>query len=168
VDRSTPIIDSSGDEEMEMETDADGQIKMASKENDEMEEMFAKDSKFFNKLMNCENNNLTDDEYVKMKIRQNKCFFNVDRGHTDAKKANLGDIKSTKIESPYILSYPLFDQKESKKQMMKGNVKAMIPLMREKFTLLYEEIGSVTKEKYKKIGSSTLREKRIFGIMTAH
>lgn len=51
---------------------------------------------------------------------------------------------------------------------MKGNVKAMIPLMREKFTLLYEEIGSVTKEKYKKIGSSTLREKRIFGIMTAH
>jgi hypothetical protein len=52
--------------------------------------------------------------------------------------------------------------------MMKGNVKAMIPLMREKFTLLYEEIGSVTKEKYKKIGSSTLREKRIFGIMTAH
>lgn len=52
--------------------------------------------------------------------------------------------------------------------MMKGNVKAMIPLMREKFTLLYEEIGSITKEKYKKVSSAPLREKRIFGLMTAH
>lgn len=86
-----------------------------------------------------------------MKIKQNKCFFNVDRGHTDAKKANLGDIKSTKIESPHILSYPLFEQNQDKSKMIKGNVKAMVPLMREKFTLVYEEIGTVTKEKYKKV-----------------
>ena len=55
IDRSTPIIDSSGDEEMQMETDADMNVKMASKENDALEEMFAKDSKFFNKLMNTPN-----------------------------------------------------------------------------------------------------------------
>ena len=72
--------------------------------------MFANDSKFFAKLLDKNSNEaMTDEEYVKHKIRQNRCFFNVDRGHTDAKKANLGDIKSTKIESPLILNDPVCD-----------------------------------------------------------
>lgn len=67
--------------------------------------MFSKDELFFNKLLNIDKLTLTDEEYVQMKIKQNRNFFNVDRGHQDAKKANLGDIKSTKIESPYILNH---------------------------------------------------------------
>lgn len=46
-----------------------------------------------------------------MCIKFARSNFNNDRGNTDGKKTNLGDIKSTKIESPYILSYPLFDSK---------------------------------------------------------
>lgn len=52
VDRSTPIIDSSGDEEMQMETDAEGNVKISTKENDEMDDMFKRDTKFFERLMN--------------------------------------------------------------------------------------------------------------------
>lgn len=44
----------------------------------------------------------------------------------------------------------------------------MVPLMREKFHLLYEQIGIDKKEKYKRISILPLREKRIFGILTAH
>ena len=133
--------------------------------------MFARDDEFFSKLLNYENK-LTDKEYVKMIIEQNRCFFNQDRGHTEAKKANLGDIKSTKIESPHILSYPLYDTKLTDKQkgdtQIRGNIKAIIPLMREKFTLEYEKIGEVQKDRYKRDGVEPLREKRIFGIMTAY
>ena len=40
--------------------------------------------------------------------------------------------------------------------------------MREKFQLLYEQIGIEKKEKYKRAEISRLSEKRIFGILTAH
>jgi len=50
---------------------------------------------------------------------------------------------------------------------MSGNIKAMIPLMREKFALEYEEIGNLSKEKYRKVAQISLKEKRVFGIMTA-
>ena len=45
-----------------------------------------------------------------MCIKQAKTFFNIDAGHSEAKKAHLGDIKSTKIESPGILYDFLFDK----------------------------------------------------------
>ena len=100
-----------------------------------------------------------------------KRFFNIDRGAKEAKAANLGDIKSTKIGIPFILSYPLFDPKmaesEKKQTLIKGNVKAIVPIMREKFALEYEEIGTETKEKYTKMVETPLKEKRIFGILTA-
>lgn len=43
----------------------------------------------------------------------------------------------------------------------------MIPLIREKFALEYEDIGIIQKEKYMKIDQIKLSEKRIFGILTA-
>ena len=98
-------MDDSADEEMQI----DSNFAKTSKEDEEMGKMFSHDEKFFNKLLNTDKLTLTDEEYVQFKIKQNKNFFNVDRGHTDAKKANLGDIKSTKIESPYILNHALFD-----------------------------------------------------------
>lgn len=163
-----PIIDSSGDEEMQVETDAEGNIKKFSKENDVDEDMFANDSKFFTKLLDNKGQAMSDEEYVKLKIKQNRCFFNVDRGHSDAKKANLGDIKSTKIESPLILNYPVYEKNQPKSEIVKGNIKAMVPLMREKFALHYEDNGGVTKEKYKRVETVKLSEKRIFGILTKH
>ena len=132
--------------------------------------MFANGEKYFTKLLaRGKNEEMTDEEYVKLKIKQNRCFFNVDRGHVDAKKANLGDIKSTKIESPLILNEPLCDAKQPKSEIMRGNIKAMIPLMREKFALHHEEIGSeITKNKYRKVETLKLSEKRIFGILTKY
>jgi hypothetical protein len=113
-------------------------LAKSSKESDEIEAMFSQDDKFFNKLLNTDKLTLTDEQYVNLKIQQNKNFFNVDRGHQAAKKANLGDIKSTKIESPFILNHTLFELSENKNKPIRGTVKAMIPLMREKFQLLYE------------------------------
>lgn len=40
--------------------------------------------------------------------------------------------------------------------------------MREKFSLEYEMIDDIAKEKYKRGEIVKLREKRIFGIFTAH
>ena len=102
-------------------------------------DIFDRDDEFFRKVLNIRKEDLTDDEYVKMCIKQAKSFFNQDRGNTDGKKTNLGDIKSTKIESPFILNKPLYDcklsQADREKTMISGNLKAIIPLMREKFYL---------------------------------
>lgn len=76
-------------------------------------DIFERDDEFFRKVLNIRKEDLTDDEYVRLCIKQAKSFFNQDRGNTDGKKTNLGDIKSTKIESPYILRKPLFDSKMS-------------------------------------------------------
>lgn len=73
--------------------------------------MFKRDDKFFQKIMKIDKTEMTDEEYVQLQIKTAKNHFNIDRGSSEAKKANLGDIKSTKIESPYILSYSLFDAK---------------------------------------------------------
>ena len=156
-DRNYPIMDDDSDEEMKVEIDEKGEHarkKLKTKENDNFEDMFNRDDEFFAKVLNIDKSELTDEEYVQMQIKIAKNHFNIDRGSSEAKKANLGDIKSTKIDSPYILSYPLFDAKMSEDQKSKtqisGNIKAMIPLMREQFRLEYEEIGNVSKEKYVK------------------
>ena len=47
MDRSKPIIDDSGDEEMQI----DSSLLKNTKENDALEEMFEKDHKFFDKLL---------------------------------------------------------------------------------------------------------------------
>ena len=79
-----------------------------------------------------------------MCIKQAKTFFNIDAGHSEAKKAHLGDIKSTKIESPGILYDFLFDKnmtfEQKQNTILFANVKAMIPLIREKFLLEYEDL----------------------------
>lgn len=83
---------------------------------------------------------MTDQEYVAWQIKVMKKFFDLDRGAKEEKKANLGDIKSTKIESPYILNYTMYDpamsSEEKKRQPLLANVKAVIPILREKFMLV--------------------------------
>lgn len=136
-----------------------------------MEDIFENDSKFYKEVLKVDKDQMTDQQYVDYMIATNKQYFNMDRGATDAKKINLGDIKSTKIESPFILNHSLYDQnikdeKEKRSKPIFGNIKAMIPIMREKFFLEYEEVGQVQKPRYRKIAQETIKEKRVFGIMT--
>ena len=174
--REMPLMDDSDDEEMQFQVTKDqmGQPvkKQRIRETDDMETMFDKDGKFFKEVLEIDRTNMTDSQYVQTMISNAKQFFNIDRGSKDLKHANLGDIKSTKIESPYILNHVLYDPSMSeelkKVTPIKGNVKAMVPILREKFALEYEEIGCETKQKYKKLVSNPIKEKRIFGIMTAH
>ena len=100
--------------------------------------MFARDDKFFSQILKFDKE-LDDESYVKICIKQARAFFNIDRGHSEAKKANLGDIKATKIDSPSILTYDLYDSAMSPEMKARtplvANIKAIIPLMREKFTI---------------------------------
>lgn len=169
--RPCPIIDDSDDEEVVIKRDKNGKILLDNKERTELEEMFSRDDAFFSKVLDFDKNGIDDPTYVKMCIKQARAFFNIDRGHSEAKKANLGDIKSTKIDTPPILNFELYDlkmeQEKKAKTVLKANVKALIPLMREKFTLEQEEIGLLVKDKYKLIETEPLREKRIFGVAVA-
>lgn len=47
---------------------------------------------------------LPNQEYVQQSIGIAKKLFNRERGNQGTKKANLGDIKSTKVNTPSILS----------------------------------------------------------------
>jgi hypothetical protein len=138
-----------------------------------MEEIFENfDSKFFKKILEIDRAKFcTDEQYVDWQIKMTEQMFKIDRGASDAKKANLGDIKSTKIESPFILSHPLYDPKlpEHLKAttLISGNIKAIVPIMREKFKLEYDKEGSLAHQRYKKTNTSSIKEKRIFGILTA-
>lgn len=75
--------------------------------------MFLRDDEFFKKHLNINKAEMTDEDYVNLSIKIAKNHFQIDRGSTEAKKANLGDIKSTKIDSPYILNYQLYDSNMS-------------------------------------------------------
>lgn len=52
---------------------------------------------------------------------------------------------------------------------MCGNLKAIIPLVREKFFLEQEEVAKDQfRDRYKKISCEAIYEKRIFGILTCY
>lgn len=169
-------MDDSDDEETQIVCqDIDGQgikKRLKTKSLEEMEDIFENDSKFYKEVLQVDKSQLTPEQYVDYVININKQLFQMDRGASDAKKTNLGDVKSTKIESPYILSHPLFDPSTTDEQVKKqtpiyGNIKAMIPIMREKYFLEYEEVGNIQRPRYKKIALDPIKEKRVFGIMTA-
>ena len=69
-------------------------------------------------------------------------IFNKERGRDETKRANLSDMKSTRIDVPMILQIPLLSPEELShvnraQTIIYANVKALIPLMREK--LIVEE-----------------------------
>ena len=137
----------------------------------ELEAMFERDDCIFRDFMKngIEANSMDAAEYVKKCISRSRKLFNIDRGCKDAKKTHLADIKSTKIETPALLNLPLFDSKMSDedkaKTVLKGNVKAIIPLCREKYHLEVEKIGNELKNKYKRISRDNIFEKRVFGLV---
>lgn len=53
---------------------------------------------------------LSDKEYVSKFIEYVTNIFNKERGKSEAKKANLSDLKSTRIENSTIIQFPLIDQ----------------------------------------------------------
>lgn len=75
-------------------------------------------------------------DYVEKKIKYAEEMFAQDRGHRDSKRANLGDIRPTTIRTPEILQKPLYSCAEADKSQVyvSGNIKAIIPLFRERLT----------------------------------
>ena len=71
-DRNQPIMDDDSDEEMKYEINADQDEngtpykKLKTKENDNVEDMFLRDDKFFSNVLNIDKTELTDEEYVKL------------------------------------------------------------------------------------------------------
>jgi len=75
-------------------------------------------------------------EYVDKVIKHAEELFNQDRGRQDTKRANLGDIRSTKIRIPEVLQKPIYECNEEMKAttQVRGNIKAIVPLFRERLT----------------------------------
>lgn len=114
--------------------------------------------------------NLSAKEYVERTIKYAEETFRQDCGHRDTKRANLGDIRSTKIRTPEILQKPIYDCAESEKSRtyVSGNIKAIVPLFREKLTCDEAGKGSnINLVRFKRNKIDPISEKRIFGILTA-
>ena len=77
---------------------------------------------------------ISNEEYVELSMKQAKKIFWKECGRTDTKRANLGDIKSTRVNIPQVLQTPIFtcSQKDAATTYISGNIKALIPLFREK------------------------------------
>ena len=109
-------------------------------------------------------------EYVNRVIRHVEALFKQDRGRKEAKKANLGDIRSTKIRTPEILRDAVYDcsnqsQEYKASTYVSGNIKAIVPLFREK---LSSDDPGFNLTKFKRGQVLPIKEKRIFGILTAN
>ena len=78
---------------------------------------------------------LSNEEYVNICIKRALKFFNTESGNNEAKKQNLGDNKYTKIDTPLILrEYPSGALHSELRQIVSGNIKALVPLSRELLT----------------------------------
>ena len=115
----------------------------------------------FAKLMR-QQKNVSDQDYVKMFIDYVIDIFNKERGKDETKKANLADIKSTQVDTCSIITQAL---ECDAKNLAVGNVKALIPLQRERLKLEWDQ---QQKMRYKKGENVPLKEKRIFGILTPY
>ena len=112
---------------------------------------------------------LNPKEYVERKIKYAEDMFKQDRGHRDSKRANLGDIRPTTIRTPEILQKTLYRCADSEKsqEYVSGNIKAIIPLFREKLTCDEASHTNANLLKFKRGQVEPISEKKIFGILTA-
>lgn len=110
---------------------------------------------------------LNPSEYVNRVIKYAETQFKQDRGRKDTKRANLGDIRSTSIQTPEILQKPIYNCSEEQKAVtfVSGNIKAMVPLFREKLSCDDTGLNLVH---FKRGSLEPIQEKRIFGILTAN
>ena len=107
---------------------------------------------------------------MKLFVVQTRELFNRERGKSISKKLNMGDTYSSKIETSLIIQQHLLDYDQlqcidRKDTMIYGNVKAMIPLVRERLGLEFEP-NNDQKAKYRRGALEPLRESMAFGIMT--
>ena len=113
------------------------------------------------------NSHLSDKEYVEIFKTNVVKIFNKERGKNEAKKANLSDTKNTIIENSVILNHQIFDTSSDNNpqtKMVRGNVKAIIPLFRERLSIETDE--TQMKIKYKRGSKIPINEELIFGILT--
>lgn len=97
------------------------------------------------------NPKLSDQEYVELFRKNVVKIFDKERGRCEAKRANLSDTKNTRIENSIILNHSIFDRPNSQAPenfIIRGNVKAIIPLYREKLSLEADDLNM--KVRYKR------------------
>ena len=113
--------------------------------------------------------NMKPSEYVGRVIKHVESQFKQDRGRKDTKRANLGDIRSTRIKTPQILRDAIYDCSQSEESkastFVSGNIKAIVPLFREK---LSSDDSGFNLTHFKRGPVNPIQEKRIFGILTAN
>lgn len=110
---------------------------------------------------------ISKEDYLKLFVQYVSDMFNKERGKDDTKKASLGDIKSTQVETCLIIQKDVVENKahiDRFNTVITGNVKALIPIQRERLSMECE--GDQSKVRYRKGEKSYIKEKRIFGIMT--
>lgn len=94
-----------------------------------------------------------------------------EQGRVQAKKNNYGDTISTKIETSVIVQKPLISVNELSfisptQTQIYGNVKALIPLARERLALEFYRKGDNLQPKYRRGELVGLKEPLIFGLVT--
>lgn len=132
-----------------------------------MMDMLERDEKIFQMITQGK----SEAQYVEESIKRAEKYFNLDVKSQKENKGKMGYVMGTRVDTPDILKKPLFNPSlslaERKKTAVWGNLKAIVPLMREKFIPENVKIGNVDKPRKRKMGSEPLREKRIFGLFTA-
>lgn len=110
-----------------------------------------------------------DKEIVRQFVEQTKELMDREKGKSIAKKLNLGDTISSRIEASVIIQEPLIKTEyqkciDRKTTLIYGNVKAIIPLCRERLEL--EEIDDTGKTRYRRGHMEPLDERMCFGVLT--
>jgi len=119
---------------------------------------------------------MSPEQQIKLIIDNVRTLFEKERGKDAAKKLNLRDVMTTRVETADLLQQPLISEDVIKsinrhETIIRGNVKAMIPLFRERLQLEYvqDPAGSNDlKPRYKRGTLEPLYEKKIFGILTPY
>ena len=90
--------------------------------------------------------------YVNRVIKYAENLFRQDRGRQDTKRANLGDIRSTKIRTPEVLQKPIYNCSEDQKATtyVHGNIKAIVPLFRERLSCDEASTNNVNMVRFKR------------------
>ena len=112
---------------------------------------------------------LSDEEQIKLFVGQTTELFQKERGKSVAKKNNYGDTISTQVETSVIIQQHLISPDalkciEREKTMIYGNVKACIPLCRQKLRAEFSKKAGAPR--YRKDELIAIDEEMAFGIVT--
>lgn len=173
-DEIYPLMDSSDNDEEEKKV-----VTFQEDGSSQYREMYEQDRDELQDLdLLSKDNIMSDSQYVEMFIEYVTDIFNKERGKDETKKQSLGDIKSTQVDTAIIIQQPIkvsdqvrestllnSDKNSNLQNVVFGNVKALIPIQRQKFSVESDEND---KTRYRQGQKTVIREKRIFGVLTTY